>query len=258
MRQSFVSRKACGERLACLTAYDYPTARILDEAGIDVALVGDSLGMVVLGYEDTTSVTMAEMLHHTRAVSRGIQRAVILADLPCGSYDNPAEAVGNARLLIDAGADAVKLEGGLAVIEQVRAILGEGIALFGHVGMLPQHVREDGGYRKKGKTDAEHAAILADAEALSEAGACAIIVESVKSSVGREVTELVAVPTIGIGSGGRCDGQVLVIDDLLGSFPWFRPGFARPRADLAGEALRAVGEFIVAVKQTGDPNHGID
>lgn len=258
VRQFFVNRKRAGEAVVCLTGYDYPTARILDEAGIDVVLVGDSLGMVVLGYEDTTSVTMDEMLHHTRAVARGVRSAIVLADLPFASYQSPGEALKNARLLIAAGADAVKLEGGVAVIDQVGAIIRDGIPFVGHIGMLPQQVREEGGYKKKGKTDSEIARIRADAEALDRAGACAIVLESIKFAVAAQVTAEVGASTIGIGSGARCGGQVLVVNDLLGSFPWFRPGFVRPRADLAGEATRAVAEYITAVRETGNPNHGLE
>ncbi len=243
------SRKQKGPKLAVLTAYDYPMARLLDEAGIDIILVGDSLGMVVLGLPDTTGVTMADMLHHTRAVRRGVKRAPVVADLPFHSYDTPDEAVRNARLLVDAGADAVKLEGGRAMEAQVRAIRAAGIAFVGHIGMLPQSVREEGGYKKKGKTDAGADALLDDARALEDAGACAIVLESIVPEVSARITASVRMSTIGIGAGPRCDGQVLVTPDLLGSFPWFRPPFAKARADLAGETLRAVHEFVAEVRQ---------
>ena len=236
--------KARGRKLAVLTAYDYPTARLLDDAGIDLILVGDSLGMVVLGLPDTTGVTMADMLHHTRAVRRGVKRAPVIADMPYHSYETPAQAVANARLLIEAGADAVKLEGGCAMIEQVRAIRAAGIPFVGHIGMLPQSVREEGGYKKKGKTEAAAAALLDDARALDEAGACAAVLESMMPEVAARITAATALSTIGIGAGPHCDGQVLVTPDLLGSFPWFRPPFAKARADLAGETLRAVREYI--------------
>ena len=236
--------KARGRKLAVLTAYDYPTARLLDDAGIDLILVGDSLGMVVLGLPDTTGVTMADMLHHTRAVRRGVNRAPVIADMPYHSYETPAQAVANARLLIEAGADAVKLEGGCAMIEQVRAIRAAGIPFVGHIGMLPQSVREEGGYKKKGKTEAAAAALLDDARALDEAGACAAVLESMMPEVAARITAATALSTIGIGAGPHCDGQVLVTPDLLGSFPWFRPPFAKARADLAGETLRAVREYI--------------
>lgn len=242
-------RKHSGQKLAVLTAYDYPTARLLDEAGIDLILVGDSLGMVVLGLPDTTGVTMADMLHHTRAVRRGVKRAPVIADLPYHSYDTPEAAVRNSRLLVEAGADAVKLEGGRAMIAQVRAIRAAGIPFVGHIGMLPQSVREEGGYKKKGRTEEGAAILLDDARALDEAGACAAVLESIVPEVAARITAGVAMSTIGIGAGVQCDGQVLVTPDLLGSFPWFRPPFAKARADVAGETLRAVREYIAEVRQ---------
>lgn len=241
-------RKQSGQKLAVLTAYDYPTARLLDEAGIDLILVGDSLGMVVLGLPDTTGVTMAEMLHHTRAVRRGVKRAPVIADLPFHSYDTPEEAVRNSRLLVEAGADAVKLEGGRSMIAQVRAIIAAGIPFVGHIGMLPQSVREEGGYKKKGRTEEGAAILLDDARALDEAGACAVVLESMMPDVAARITASVGLSTIGIGAGPHCDGQVLVTPDLLGSFPWFRPPFAKARADVAGETLRAVREWAEEVR----------
>lgn len=242
-------RKQSGQKLAVLTAYDYPTARLLDEAGIDIILVGDSLGMVVLGLPDTTGVTMADMLHHTRAVRRGVKRAPIIADLPYHSYDTPDEAVKNARLLVEAGADAVKLEGGRVMIEQVRAIRAARIPFVGHIGMLPQSVREEGGYKKKGRTEEGAAILLDDARALEEAGACAVVLESIVPEVAARITEVVSMSTIGIGAGPQCDGQVLVTPDLLGSFPWFRPPFAKARTDVAGETLRAVREWSAEIRR---------
>lgn len=241
--------KQSGHKLAVLTAYDYPTARLLDEAGVDLILVGDSLGMVVLGLPDTTGVTMADMLHHTRAVRRGVKRAPVIADLPYHSYDTPEAAVRNSRLLVEAGADAVKLEGGRAMIEQVRAICAAGIPFVGHIGMLPQSVREEGGYKKKGRTDEGAAILLEDARVLDAAGACAAVLESIVPEVAARITAGIAMSTIGIGAGVQCDGQVLVTPDLLGSFPWFRPPFAKARADVAGETLRAVREYIAEVRQ---------
>ena len=242
-------RKQSGQKLAVLTAYDYPTARLLDEAGIDIILVGDSLGMVVLGLPDTTGVTMADMLHHTRAVRRGVKRAPVIADLPYHSYGTPDEAVKNARLLVEAGADAVKLEGGRVMIEQVREIRAAGIPFVGHIGMLPQSVREEGGYKKKGRTEEGAAILLDDARALDEAGACAVVLESMMPEVAARITEAVSMSTIGIGAGPQCDGQVLVTPDLLGSFPWFRPPFAKARADVAGETLRAVREWAAEIRR---------
>ncbi|MDE1169839.1 MAG: 3-methyl-2-oxobutanoate hydroxymethyltransferase [Verrucomicrobium sp.] len=229
--------KARGEKIAALTAYDYPTARLLDEAGIPFILVGDSLGMVVLGYEDTTSVTLADMIHHTRPVARAVKEAFVVADLPYRTYGDAAQALAAARALVDAGADAVKLEGGRDFLPQVKAIVGAGIPLVGHLGMLPQSVREEGGYRVKGKNGEEAARIEADAAALEEAGASAVVLELVVPAVAEAVSRRLSIPTIGIGAGQACDGQILVVHDLMGLFPWFRPKFAQPEAEL-GAALR--------------------
>ncbi len=243
------ARKNQGPPLAMLTAYDYPTARLLDEAGIDLLLVGDSLGMVVLGLPDTVGVTMADMLHHTRAVRRGAKRAPVVVDLPYHTYLMPEQALHNARRLLAAGADAVKLEGGEKLAEQVRAITGDGIAFVGHIGMLPQNVREEGGYKKKGRTPEGAAQLLKDAVALEAAGACAIVLESVVPAVAAEITRAIGIPTIGIGSGDDVDGQVLVTPDLVGSFPWFRPPFARVEADVAGDIGKAAQSFREAVQR---------
>jgi len=231
-----------------LTAYDYPTARLLDEGGIDLLLVGDSLGMVVLGYPDTTLVTLAEMLHHTRAVSRGVQRAAILADLPINTFDTPEQAVATSRELIAAGAHAVKLEGGASHAAQVQAISAAGIPVMAHIGMQPQRVRIEGGYRVKGKTVAEADALLVDASTAEAAGAFGLLLELVQPDTARRITESVRIPTIGIGSGLDCDGQVLVTHDLIGLFPWFRPKFAKPAADVSGQIQAALGEYLRRVK----------
>ena len=237
-------RQASERPISALTAYDYPVARLLDEAGIDLVLVGDSLGMVVLGHDDTTEVTIEMMVHHTMACRRGVNQAVLVADLPYRSYESPAEAVKNARLLVGAGADAVKLEGGSEILEQIQALVADGIQVVGHIGMLPQHVKEEGGYRRKGKTREDAARLLQGAKDLADAGVAAIVLESMVHKVAAEITAQVQAPTIGIGAGRDCDGQILVVHDLLGSFPWFRPSFAVPRADIAGETRRAVREFI--------------
>src|SRR6478752_486116 len=168
--QALIDRKARRERIAVLTAYDYPTAKLLEECGIDLLLVGDSLGMVVLGYEDTTSVTLGEMVHHTRAAARGVKRALLVGDLPIHTYNDPAQAVASARALVEAGAQAVKLEGGASHVPQIEAIIAEGIPVMGHIGMLPQSVREEGGYKVKGRTQVEADALLADARAVERAG----------------------------------------------------------------------------------------
>ena len=231
---------------AWLTAYDYPLGRLLDESGIDLILVGDSLGMVVLGYEDTVDVTMDELLHHLKAVRRGVKRAPVAADLPNHSYDTPDQALFNAKRLTEAGADAVKLEG--ALIDQINAITSHGIEVIGHLGMLPQHVREEGGYHKKGKSADEAKTILADAVALQEAGCCAVVLELVEASLSKTITERLDIPTIGIGSGAGCDGQILVTPDLLGLQPWFRPAFVKPKADLATPIQAAIKEYIREIR----------
>ncbi len=240
--------KLRGEKIAMLTAYDYPNARLLDEGGVDVLLVGDSVGMVMLGYPDTTLVTMDEMVHHTRAVARGATRALILADLPYRSCDTAQDALMNAQRLIDAGADAVKLEGGRTRVPQIRAIVGAGIPAMAHIGMMPQNVRIEGGYRIKGKTPEQAEALIADALAVEAAGAFGILLELVVPEVARSITERVKIPTIGIGAGLDCDGQVLVLHDLIGAFPWFTPKFAKPHADVAAEVRRAVAEYVAATK----------
>ena len=235
--------KARGEKIAALTAYDYPMARLLDECGVPLLLVGDSVGMVVLGYPDTTHVTLAEMLHHTRAVARARTSALVGADLPFKSYETPESAVANARQLAAVGAEFVKAEGGREILPQVQAILAAGIPFCGHLGMLPQHVLEEGGYHIKGRQEAEHQALIADALALAAAGAFAIVLELVTPPVAREISAQVSVPTIGIGSGADCDGQILVTHDLTGSFPWFTPRFVKPRANCAAEIKTAVSEW---------------
>lgn len=233
--------KARRERIAALTAYDFPMTRLLDEAGIPLILVGDSLGMVVLGYDDTTSVTMADMEHHVRAAARAKPRALLAADLPFRSYETPEAAVANTSRLVAAGAEAVKAEGGRAILRQVEAIVAAGIPFCGHLGMLPQSVREEGGYHVKGKTDAEHAALLADADALVEAGAFAIVLELVTCVVAKEITRRIPIPTIGIGSGADCDGQILVTQDLLGLLPWVSLKHVKTRMN-AGEQIRAAAQ----------------
>ena len=233
-----------GRAIAALTAYDYPTARLLDESGIDVLLVGDSLGMVVLGFPDTTHVTLDHMLHHVAAVARAKPQALVVGDLPIHTYDTPEQALENARRLVAAGAEAVKLEGGVNQADKVRAIVEAGIPVMGHLGMLPQRVVEEGGYRKKGKTPEQTEAIREGAQAIIDAGVFAIVMESIVPASARLLTEKLSVPTIGIGCGEHtCDGEVAVITDLLGSYPWFVPPFARPQADVAGATRDAVARY---------------
>jgi 3-methyl-2-oxobutanoate hydroxymethyltransferase len=232
--------KSRGEKIAALTAYDFPMAKLLDEIGIPFLLVGDSLGMVVLGYPDTTHVTMAEMEHHVRAAARAKTNALLGADLPFKSYETVSSAVENAKRLVAAGAEFVKAEGGKEILPQVKAILENGIPFCGHLGMLPQSVIEEGGYKIKGKIEAEHQKLLGDAKLLADAGAFAIVLELVTPPVAKEISEKISVPTIGIGSGSDCDGQILVTPDLIGMFPWFMPRFVKPRANCAAEIKAAV------------------
>jgi 3-methyl-2-oxobutanoate hydroxymethyltransferase len=231
--------KGRGEKIAALTAYDCPMTRLLDEAGVPLILVGDSLGMVVLGYPDTTHVTMAEMEHHVRAAARAKPRALLAADLPYHSYETVADAVANAKRLAAAGAEAVKAEGGTEIVDQVRAIVASGIPFLGHLGMLPQHVIEEGGYHVKGKSEPEHQRLLADARALAAAGAFAVVLELVTPRVAKDLTEQLPIPTIGIGAGPDCDGQVLVTPDLLGMLPWYNLKHVKPKLN-AAEQMRAV------------------
>jgi 3-methyl-2-oxobutanoate hydroxymethyltransferase len=240
--------KRCGRKLAVLTAYDYPGARLLEEAGVDWVLVGDSLGMVVLGYPDTTHVTLADMLHHTAAAARGLSRTPLIADLPIGTYETPEAAVRNARALLLAGAHAVKIEGGASHRPQLEALAAAGIPVMGHLGMLPQSVLLEGGYHIKGKTLEASDLLLADALTLASAGVFAMVLELVHPAAAQRITEAVPIPTIGIGSGTHCDGQVLVTHDLAGAFPWFRPKFAKPKAAV-GDAIRsAAAEFTAEVR----------
>ena len=235
--------KSRGEKIAALTAYDFPMAKLLDEAGVPLILVGDSLGMVVLGYPDTTHVTMADMEHHVRAAARAKPNALLGADLPFKSYETISDAVANAKKLIAAGAEFAKAEGGKEILPQVKAIISAGIPFCGHLGMLPQSVIEEGGYKIKGKLEAEHQRLLGDAKLLENAGAFAIVLELVTPPVAKEISESIAIPTIGIGSGENCDGQILVTPDLIGTFPWFTPRFVKPRANCAAEIKVAVAEW---------------
>jgi 3-methyl-2-oxobutanoate hydroxymethyltransferase len=240
--------KRHGRKLAVLTAYDYPGARLLEEAGVDWILVGDSLGMVVLGYPDTTHVTLADMLHHTAAAARGVSHTPLIADLPIGTYETPAAAVQNARALIGAGAHAVKLEGGVSHRAQIEALATERIPVMGHIGMLPQSVLQEGGYRIKGKTQETSDMLLADALAIADAGVFAMVLELVHPAAAERITRSVPVPTIGIGSGSHCDGQVLVTHDLTGAFPWFRPKFATAKAAVGDSVRAAAREFAEEVR----------
>lgn len=239
--------RACKNRrhVTLVTAYDYPTGRLLDEAGVDIVLVGDSVGMVLLGFPNTTHVTLDHMIHHVEAAARGVKNALLVGDMPIHTYDTVEEAVQSAKRLFRAGADAVKLEGGAVQAEKIRAIVDAGIPVVGHIGLLPQKVLEEGGYKIKGKSSAEAEALVKDVEAVAEAGACAVVVEGVTPHAARQITVQSSIPTLGIGSGAHtCDGDVVVIHDLVGAFPWFVPAFVKPRADVAGSMTAAVKEWM--------------
>jgi 3-methyl-2-oxobutanoate hydroxymethyltransferase len=245
------------ERIPALTAYDFPMTKLIDEAGIPFIHVGDTLGMVVLGYPDTTHVTMEEMEHHVRACARAEPRALLAADLPYRSYETAEMATANARRLVAAGAGAVKAEGGREILPQVSAIIAAGIPYCGHLGMLPQHVKEEGGYRIKGKTEVEHQALLDDALMLERVGAFAVVLEIVIPTVAKEITAALSIPTIGIGSGPDCDGQILVTHDLLGTFPWFTPKFVKPKLNGAVQMSNAIQEWKEAVMHPNPPERSV-
>ena len=247
---SLLQKKQKGEKITALTAYDFSTARLLDEAGVDIALVGDSLGMVVLGYDSTVPVTMEDMLHHTAAVSRGVRRAMVVGDMPFMSYQiNVDKAVANAgRFLQEAGAHAVKLEGGQPMAETISRIVDVGIPVMGHVGMTPQSVHKFGGFRVQGKSDSDAERILNDAKALEQAGVFVIVLELVPKDLAKQITEAVSVPTIGIGAGPYCDGQVQVTNDLLGLYGEFHPKHAKKYANLSGTVLQAFKSYVEEVK----------
>jgi len=249
--EKYRAMKAHGEKITALTAYDYPTARLLDESGIDIILVGDSVGMVVLGYEDTTRVTLDEMLHHTRAAARGVKSALLVGDMPIHTFDSPENAVATAKKFLDAGAQAVKLEGGVSHIPHIEAITRAGIPFMAHIGMLPQQVREEGGYKVKGRTQSEVEALLADARGVEKAGAFSVVLEIVMARIAEQITKAISIPTIGIGSGENCDGQILVTHDLIGLFPWFTPKFVSPQARVADEIRKAARAFIERTRSIG-------
>lgn len=245
--EDFKNAKAEGLLIPTLTAYDYPSAKLLDEAGIPLLLVGDSLGMVRLGFPDTTYVTLEHMILHVQSVSRARPRALVIGDLPFGTYSTSEQAVESARKLIEAGADAVKAEGGQKIEDQVRAIVAAGIPFVGHLGMLPQSVVEEGGYRIKGKTQEERVRLLEDMRVLEDAGAFAVVLELVTPDLAEDISCASEIPTIGIGSGAACDGQVLVLDDLTGGFPWFTPKFAKPLAQTGSLIRETVKEWMAGL-----------
>jgi 3-methyl-2-oxobutanoate hydroxymethyltransferase len=243
--------KRKGEKITMLTAYDYPTALAMDEAGIDLVLVGDSLGMVVLGYDSTLPVTMDDMIHHTKAVSRAVKRAMVIGDMPFMSYQaSVSDAVYNAgRFLQEAGAHAVKLEGGREVEEVVRRISAAGIPVMAHLGLTPQSVHQLGGYKVQGKESAAALRIIEDAKILEEAGAFSVVLECVPAGLAEKISGSLQIPTIGIGGGVHCDGQVLVVHDMLGMFERFTPKFVKKYARLNLEMKKAIGEYIDEVRK---------
>lgn len=248
--------KRKGEKITMLTAYDYPTAVVLDEAGIDILLVGDSLAMVVLGYDSTLPVTMEEMIHHTKAVVRGTKRAMVVGDMPFMSYQaSVADAVRNAgRFLQEGGAQAVKLEGGREVAETVLKITQSGIPVMAHLGLTPQSVHQLGGYKVQGKEEKVAKKIMEDAKILEEAGAFSLVLECVPKGLAEEITKNLSIPTIGIGAGVHCDGQVLVVHDMLGLFERFTPKFVKKYANLNVQIKEAVKTYIDEVKKGTFPD----
>ena len=250
-----VKMKQRGEKITCLTAYDYSFARILDEAGVEMLLVGDSLGCVVQGGANTLAVTMDEMIYHTRLVVRGCKRALVIGDMPFMSYQiDKDEALRNAgRFFKEAGAEAIKLEGGVAVQESIRAIVDAGMPVMGHVGLTPQSVHQFGGYKIQGREKERREAVLRDAVAVEEAGAFAVVLEGIPEDLAGEISQRLAIPTIGIGAGLQCDGQVLVIHDMLGLFDGFVPKFVKRYADLKQTMHGAVKEFVGEVKERKFP-----
>lgn len=253
---SLRASKERGERLVCLTAYDYPTARLVDEAGIDVILVGDSLGNVVLGYGNTVPVTLEEMITHVKAVRRAVQRALLVADMPYGSFHTGAdEAVKNAlRLVKEGGAEAVKLEGGHKRVHLVKRLVDEEIAVMGHIGLTPQSINKLGAYRVQGKTAAAARQLLDDAKAMEDAGAFALVLEVVPREIAKLITESISIPTIGIGAGVHCDIQVLVLHDMLGLSFGKQARFVRPYANMHEIITDAVSRFADDVRNGSYPS----
>ncbi len=248
-------QKKNGDKITMLTAYDYSTAKLIDEAGINSILIGDSLGNVILGYEDTLSVTMEDMLHHTRAVSRGAKNALIVADMPFMSYQTSVyDAVVNAGRLIKEGrAQAVKLEGGATVCEQIRAIVDASIPVVAHLGLTPQSINAFGGFKVQGKTEEAARKLISDAKAIEEEGAFAVVLEGIPAKLAEIITDTLSIPTIGIGAGAGCDGQVLVYQDMLGMFSDFTPKFVKKYANVGEIMTGAFKEYIKEVKSGAFP-----
>ena len=249
------SMKERGEKLVCLTAYDYCFARILDEAGVDLLLVGDSLGSVVQGHDSTLPVTVEDIIYHTRAVVRGRRRALVVSDMPFMTFQlGVDEAKRNAgRLIQEGGAESVKLEGGVTQAATIEALVKMGVPVMGHVGLTPQSVHQFGGYRIQGRGEADARAILDDAMAVEQSGAFAVVLEGIPVQLAREITQRVSIPTIGIGAGMHCDGQILVVHDMLGLFDDFTPKFVKRYADLKGTIGGAVQSYMEDVRTEAFP-----
>ncbi len=253
----FELKRKKGARLAMLTAYDFPSARLVSEAGVDLILVGDSLGMVVLGYDSTTPVTMDDMVHHTKAARRGAPEAFLIGDLPFLSYATVPDAIANAaRLMKDARADSVKLEGGIEVVPIVEALVRAGVPVLGHVGLTPQTASALGGYKLQGKDEAQARRIVADALALEAAGCWGVVLELVPAPLAKLVTERIGIPTIGIGAGADCDGQVLVFHDMVGMFSGFTPTFVKRYAEAGASIREAVARYASEVRDGSFPGEG--
>ena len=246
-----ITMKARGEKITMMTAYDYPTGLLVEKAGIDTILVGDSLAMTVLGYDSTVPVTVDEMIHHTKAVRRGAGNTFIIADMPFGSYNaGIAQAIANAsRFLKEGGADAVKLEGGTEMADVVEAVVRAGIPVLGHIGLTPQTVTQLGGYKVQGRDQEKAKKLVEDAEALSRAGAFAVVLECIPKNLAKEITQRIPIPTIGIGAGPFCDGQVLVYNDVVGLFEKFTPKFVKRYAELGEIALKGLIKYKQEVKE---------
>jgi 3-methyl-2-oxobutanoate hydroxymethyltransferase len=254
----FLTRKKEGEKISMLTAYDYPFARIIDEAGIDAILVGDSLGMVVQGLENTLPVTMDEMIYHTKMVSRAVKNAMVIGDMPFMSYQaSVEEAVKNAgRFLKEAGASAVKIEGGAEIAEHIRAMSKSDIPVMAHIGLTPQSIHRMGGYKVQGKTEEAAKKLMDEALAVEDAGAFSLLLEAIPMGLAKEINEKLSIPTIGIGAGPYCDGQVLVLHDVLGLFERFVPKFVKRYAELKEEALKAIKAYKEEVDKGKFPSKG--
>nr|WP_276324733.1 3-methyl-2-oxobutanoate hydroxymethyltransferase [Orenia marismortui] len=250
-------KKDLKEKITMLTAYDYQTAKLIDQTGIDIILVGDSLGMVVLGYEDTLGVTIEDMIHHSKAVTRGIKRAMVVTDLPFMAYKiaNISQTVQNAgRIIKESGVTAVKMEGGQEIVEEVKATINAGIPVMGHLGLTPQSVNQFGGFKVQCKEESAAKKLVEDAFALEEAGVFALVLECIPAKLAKEVTEKISIPTIGIGAGKDCDGQVLVTQDMLGILSDFTPRFVRRYADLDNQIKQALKKYKEEVQNGNFPS----